>query len=358
MASTGILGGPGSYVRSSPITMARLYNPSPQPSSGNNNPPPGPGAAPNYGYSAPAAPPPTFRASDGSVWPSQAGANRRNAEIVINEEYTNYDRGLADLFNRVQPKQDATMKQIGTTFDTEKAGLGEKLGRTQAKLGKQRTDVTADRGSALRKVAQDFSRQLRSGDILLGSKGAGDSSATGQMALGLAGAQSNNRADVLSQANQNFSNLDLQETEANQEYNDQLQQMETWRANQEQMAIQAYNDIRTRIEREKVGASLEKRRSLADLAQQAAAGLKGRLAAVNSDFVQASKDLEAQLSATPVPQNPDIFQKANEFQTNAIQTQGLPGLSFGGNLPDVPGTTISPLIRRPEDEPIGALPGV
>jgi len=300
---------------------------------GENLPPSGGAASstPTYyqsgsygGYNAAAA-----RAAEAARLRALAEAEARN---TINAGYDDYvNRDLNKLLEMINVDQSTNLNKIQNRFGTEKTTLDSKLDRTLSGLANARTDVENTKKTSISDVGRDFARKLQGGALSLSARGASDSSAFGQMGLGLAGAQAQSRGDIFNQANSQFGQIGNQEAGAQSDFNDQLRLLEDWQRNESQNLLQKYADQRTRIEREKAGANLERSQALANLNKALAGGLASRLGAFQTQFAQMSKELADSLVAS----NPNLSPTAisQSYTPQAITRQQIPGLSFGEQSP-------------------------
>lgn len=262
----------------------------------------------------------------------QRALAEEEARNTINAGYDDYiNRDLNKLLEMSGESQNARLGELTARKSTEANTLQSKLDRTMGRLGESRNQVEQSKASSLSDVGRNFARQLQSGKLSLASRGAADSSAVGQMAYGLTGAQAQSRGDIFGQANQQFTNIGLQEKDAENDFNSQNTLLDDWFRNEQRSVLDRYGNFRTQIEREKAGANLERSQALANLNKAMAQNLSGKLANLQSSFAQISKELSDQLAAS----KPNLDTQAinQSYQVQPIQRQPLPGLSFGENPP-------------------------
>lgn len=268
----------------------------------------------------------------------------------INAGYDDYDRGLLGLLPQADTLAAQETERLKGRFDTEKTTTKSKLDRTLATLAGDRTEVEGNRKMTLKDVARNYARQLASGNLMLSSRGAGDSSATGQMALGLTTAQAGARSNVQGQANSQIAGIGEMEVGANKDFEEQNRLLQDWFETETGTIGRKTGDFKTRVDRERAGANLERNNALANVDKNSIAGLGGRLGNFSTNFAQLSREIADALAASKPNLNPNAL--TQNFDVQALARPNISGLAFNAGAAATPdsGLPVPVIPRRRADE--------
>lgn len=285
----------------------------------------------NQGYGGGSAPAPVYTAADGSKWGSAAEAARRNGEIGIAKAYSNFQNDLDVVYSQVGNRQDTLLRQIREAASGQRGTLETQRDIANQRLGAEEQGIQSEKKSGLRNIANQVRKQLQTGNVLLGTRGAGSSSAAELLPLALAEEQGQSRSDLLGQSNSQLAQVGLRKGEVEAQFQDNAQRLEQWKAEQEQAAMAEYDNLRTQIRRQQAGARREERVALANLAIDAANRLGSKLDQIQSQFSQATKELQNALKTQGPNLTPErITQPATTFSRESLKPGQVAGLNFGG----------------------------
>lgn len=182
----------------------------------------------------------------------QEAANRENQiRGDISSGWDAYTNQLNDILNNGLPAQRTA--QEGIANDQYTQGLNSlDLQKTQGlqDLGTQRTKVEQNQTKTLRDLSANLRNSFQAGNVFLGAKGAGDSSAANQYAYALTQQGNKQRSDVMQNSANNLSEIDNRETNLKNIYNtevnnlqaakdQQINQVASWFAEQQNAIRQA-----------------------------------------------------------------------------------------------------------------------
>lgn len=224
--------------------------------------------------------------------------------------------------------------QVNNLFTSNTSSINTGLTDTLENLDTSNKNITSNKVSSLRELDQDMINQLRAGNVYLGARGAGDSSAANQFSYALTKVGSQNRAGILKQANQLYAQVDTQINQAKRAAQDQLQQLNTWKNNQLLQIAQYIQGLRGQIDEQKANY------------------IQGRLAQID----QQGAAYKQMLTQWVLERSQTLAQVKTQLQqlgvgpTVAFSNPSLPGMAFGGNLPST-GTNLygSYSQKKPED---------
>lgn len=196
--------------------------------------------------------PPGWNPPGTTSGPSPEELYRQQQTSSINSGWDAYLGQLNDMLNVGLPGQKTGQEQIANTSYTGGVNaLGTQKTASENQVNQQQVKSLNDLGENVRNLFQ-------SGNIYLGSRGAGDSSAANQYsyAVGKLGTQA--RGDILSQANQRMQQIgDIYNTEVNRldtEKNSRIGQIADW-----------FNSAQNAVRGQIGGAGLNKERDIQTL---------------------------------------------------------------------------------------------
>lgn len=97
--------------------------------------------------------------------------------------------------------------------------LGQQRDEGLTQLGNQRQEATANQSRTLRDLAGNIRNSLQAGNVYLGARGAGDSSASNQYAYALTRLGTQQRSDVMNQTSKIMADIGQRESQLNSIYN-------------------------------------------------------------------------------------------------------------------------------------------
>lgn len=333
------------------ITGTQVDNPQPNP---NPNPNPNPQPTTQNG----STPPVDMRFYQGwndqnainmdwaQTWQSKLGSGSGGSgggdpyASVRNEISGGYDQYIGQLNNMLNqglPGQAGNMNQIvgnqyasgeGTLMNQQNLGLSD--------LGTERTQAAQNQSKNLKDISENLRNMFMSGNVFLGSRGAGDSSAANQYSYALTKVGNKARGDVMSQTAGIQAEIAKRETNLKQTVQSELQnlgrerdskilEVSNWLAEQQ-------NAIRDRIGQ----AGLSKSTDLANLNKSLLDQALQRLQQTEQDVKNKKSMLEewAMNNATSINQLKSNLAAVSSYNPSLPQAQqfsGTPTIS-GGNL--------------------------
>jgi hypothetical protein len=122
------------------------------------------------------------------------------------------------------------LKQLNQQY---KASIGEKEGQEIGQVGQKREQVAQQQKSGLSKIQEDVARNIRQGASRLGSLGMA-SSAAGMFQKAIQNAANNNAQNLLTQAANNYQQLDAEEARVKSSYKTMRDELDAEEANKTQ----------------------------------------------------------------------------------------------------------------------------
>ena len=178
----------------------------------------------------------------------RAAASQPSVEDQQRNAYFEY---LDKMAGGLGGQQSDLEGQVNNLFGSQSQSINTGLQGSLGQLDLSRQNISSNKATSLRDLDVNMRNQLRAGNIYLGAKGASDSSATNQYALALGKAGSQNRTEVMKQANQLYAQVDQQTSQVKALAQDELQKLETWKNNNLLQISQYIQSLRGNIDQAK-----------------------------------------------------------------------------------------------------------
>lgn len=145
----------------------------------------------------------------------------------INQGWDSYINSLNEQLNNDLPNQASNLNQIVENQASMGLNtLGNSLSSGKSALGAERTALETNQDKNLKSLAENLRNMFMSGNVYLGSRGAGDSSAANQYAYALTKLGNKARGDVVGQTTNLMADIGRRETNLTNLYNTEVQNME------------------------------------------------------------------------------------------------------------------------------------
>lgn len=152
-----------------------------------------------------------------------------SAEDQARQAYFNY---LDNQYNSLPGLQGDLEGQVNNLYNSQTGSINSGLTQTLNNLSQSQDDVTSNKVSSLRDLDSYLQNQLKAGNYYLGTRGAGDSSASNQYNYALSKIGAQNRTNIQNQANQLYAKINTQMDNAKSIAQQQLNELDTWKGNQ------------------------------------------------------------------------------------------------------------------------------
>lgn len=185
--------------------------------------------------------------------------------------------GIRGLANNLRSSYDQWINQIPTDMETDikgiqdayrqvKQGIGSAWDSAKQGLDVNRQKVDQYKQSAIQDLVNNLNNVYRATNMQLGAVGAGDSSASQVMApYAFAKMGSQARSGIMRDANSQFTDIDAQEIDTNNQYQQSLSNIDLQSTQEVEKLRQDYRAKKQEIEQLKMNASVEEQRALQNL---------------------------------------------------------------------------------------------
>lgn len=211
--------------------------------------------------------------SGGSVsgWSAEEDKKRQQEERFksnLGKAYKGYGKSLSKLAGFIPEEESRLVKGIEDLFTGYKGTAEKETKSALDEQGKYRDETQEDQRKTLGDLAEATRKDFMSGNALLGSRGASDSSAAGMYATALTQEANKSRGQILEQAKKIYSEITGREKAIQETHDLELGNMERWIGDKKSAIKDAFKRSREAIMDEMDSADDNKRNDLERLDQQ------------------------------------------------------------------------------------------
>jgi hypothetical protein len=203
-----------------------------------------------------------------------AGAGGSGQELTPQQQaYYNalYDSQIGQLqgqLGQLGQQRDVNNLQLQNQYQNSLNALQTQHGQGVRNLDFSQHQLEDSRARNLNDIAKQVEQMGMSYNNQLGSLGAGNSSASMMLNRALAGQASKNRGDVVRNASQQQQGLDMQRSDLESEFGNQMNQLQSWKQNQVNDLLNKYNDEFMKLQQAIAGAQGERAQMLSQYQPQ------------------------------------------------------------------------------------------
>lgn len=284
--------------------------------------------------------------------PSQEEQARQQYESQIRGQidsgYNDYFGQLDEMLNQGLPSQKSAQENIANSQYTQGVNtLG--LQKTQGldALGQQRVKAEDQQVKTLRDISNNIRNSMQAGNIYLGTRGAGDSSAANQYAYALAKMGTQQRGETMNQTGQIMNDIGSRETNLRNIFDTESRNLEESKNQKINEVAVWFADAQNQLRQAKANGQLKKSQDL----QALTTNLFNQAMQELNNVKQYAQQRQGMLESWAASNASNIQQlKANMAQVGAFQAPGLEYTAFDGRpnaggppqtSPYYPGATIS-----------------
>lgn len=258
----------------------------------------------------------------------------------INSGYNNYFQQLDSMLNNDLPTQYGNQNQIvNNSYNQGITDLDSQNRIGMSDLQGQRTEVTQNQNKNLKDMAENIRNLFMTGNVMLGSRGAGDSSASKQYSYALTKLGNKARGDITSQAAGSMDQIRQREFKLSETYNTEKSRLATEKQNKILEISSWLSEQQNQIRQAKASGELSKSTDLANLSKNLLDQALSALNQANSEITNRNSMLDqwAINNSKNIAQLKSNFEGISNYKAptiNSPQFSGTPSFSGGNfNLP-------------------------
>lgn len=252
--------------------------------------------------------------------PGTAGYGLNSAQYTqgINQEYNSAiqgDQNAISALNAWNPRQQADVNSLYGAQVNQARQQGTDALNT---LETQRQGMQAQHQLGLAELADQIRGQNNALQNQLGSVGAGFSSAAGQGQYALARAQNMSRANIDQQANSGIAQVNAEKQATNDQMNQQLQYLDSWKQQQLDQIAQSYQNALQQYQAAMSQAQGEQKARLALYGQALTKAATDNLSALDAQVSNTAKAIQGQAISNPNGWQPQSYQAPSPISVQQV----------------------------------------
>ena len=269
--------------------------------------------------------------SSGGVDPNEAIRNQ------LSSSWDSYFRSLDDQYNALPGKEQDMQGIARNSYDQSVRDIGFEQENNQALLDKQYRKNEENQVKSLQDIADNIRNLYRSGNIYLGSRGAGDSSAANQYSYAVTKLGSKQRGDVLNQTRSIQNDIADREAQLGRTVMSEKAKIKTDFDNKVLEISTWLKDAQEQVKQARANGELQKGQSLAQLSQDIYNQATNRLLQLENNATERTNALVSWATSNSANINQlkaNLKEISNITATNPTfsQLSGAPQVDAQGNM--------------------------
>lgn len=192
-----------------------------------------------------------------------------SAQDVLNEGYNSYYSQLDEMMGGLDPQRQAQEGIVASQYNQGISDLKSQREQGLYDLGTQKTAVATSQSKNLRDLASNMRNMFLSGNIYLGARGAGDSSAANMYSYALTKLGNRARGDIMGQATTAYSQIADREFKLDNIYKQETNRLGSERDQKINSIASWFADAQNQIRSMRAGAQKEYSNAVLNQALQA-----------------------------------------------------------------------------------------
>ena len=185
----------------------------------------------------------------------------------INSGYDAYFQSLNDQLNGLSGQQESQNQIVDNSYNQGVSDLNLQQTQGDAQFGTQREEIASNQSKNLKSLDENLRNMFMAGNVYLGSRGAGDSSAANQYSYALTKQGNQARGDQMTAATKAYSEVQARETNLKNIVNNEMTRLKTTADNQKLEVGQWFADAQNKVKTAIANGQLNKSTDLANLSK-------------------------------------------------------------------------------------------
>ena len=274
---------------------------------------------------------------DFSNYSNTGGSGYDALKGEISSGWDSYLNSLSQQIPMLEQQRQAQENIVGSQIASQLGTAGMQKDQGVRQLEGQRDSVTKNQVKTLRDISASVRNAFLAGNNYLGTRGAGDSSASNQYSFALNKLGTRQRSDVMQQTAGILGNIGTQQFNLEQSYNDQVRNLEATKYQQLQSISSWFSQAQQQLRDAQAQGQLSKDRDLQSVSRQI---LNDSISALNY-VQQESANKRSQLDQWAISISKSPSELAKNLQSVQQYKPALPGyqpvsgqfiVDSGGNM--------------------------
>lgn len=283
----------------------------------------------------------------GLDWNNLPSGYSRNAPSVddqankirndINSGYDAYFSQLDQMLGNIPVQRSGQEQIVNNNYNQGISDLGAQKQSSLGDLATQRRKTGESQVKSLADIADNIRSLFQTGNVMLGTRGAGDSSAADRYSYAVTKLGSKQRGDVMAQTRAIEADIGDREAKLNNIVTQETAKLKTNRDNQILQIAQYFQDAQNQLLQAKANGQLQRGQSLATLSTQLYQQAQQQLMAADADFKNRQNSLLswAESNSRTIGELKNNLAALGQYNAPGIQTQsinGTPTFDAQGNM--------------------------
>lgn len=262
-------------------------------------------------------------------WQNQQRVSQYENQVRsdINSGYDAYTSSLDQMLGGI-PQQQAGQNQIvENNYNQGISDLGAQKASSLGDLNTQRRKTGEGQVKSLNDISDNIRNLFQAGNVMLGARGAGDSSAANQYSYAVTKLGAKQRGDVMAQTRSIESDIQDRESKLNNIVTQETGKLKTNRDNQVLQIAQYFQDAQNQLLQAKAQGQLQRGQSLAQLSTQLLQNAQAQLMQADANYKTQQNSLLqwAESNSKNIGQLKSNLAQLGQYNAPAIQTQAING---------------------------------
>lgn len=266
-----------------------------------------------------------------------SGPDASQVRSEISSAYDGYLSQLDNMMGGFDTQKNNQNQIVENQYNQSVTDLGASRDSGMRDLNMQRTKNQEQQVKSLRDIADNIRNLFQTGNVMLGTKGAGDSSAANQYSYAVTRLGSRERGNVMDQTRSIENDIGGREAKLNEIYTTEKSRLKSERDNQILNIANQFEQARQQLLQAKAQGSLEKGLSLANLSKELLNQATTRMMQIDADMRSKANMLDqwAMNNAKTIGDLKNNLAAVAGYkapQVQANQIVGTPQFDASGNL--------------------------
>lgn len=261
----------------------------------------------------------------------------------ISSGWDNYINSLNQQLEGLNPQREA-QEQIATSqYNQGVNTLGLQKTQGMQSLESERGKLEKNQTKTLRDLSGNLKNAFMAGNVYLGARGAGDSSAADQYSMALTKEGTRQRGDVMSQTSDQLQEINTRGENLTNIYNTEVNNLEQIKNSKVAEIAQWFANAQNQIRQAQASGQLSKSQDLASLSKDILNQAISQMNTINQEVSNRRSALESWAigQSQNIQQLKSNLQNVSNFSASLPQAQqiaGTPNVDSGGNIRVATGT--------------------
>jgi len=281
----------------------------------------------------------TWRSKTGSGGSGGGGVDDMTNRVrgEIESGYSNYFSELDNMMNSLTGQRTGQEQIVQNQFGQGVSDLDLQKSQGLSSLQGERESAVTNQSKNLKDLSENLRNMFMAGNVYLGSRGAGDSSAANQYSYALTKQGNKARGDVTSQTASIQAEINKRETALGETYNNAVNNLKTERDNKVIEVAQWFDNAQNQIRQAKASGQLQKSTDLTNLSKTLLENAINRLNTIDTEARSKQSALQewAMNNSKTIGELKSNLANVSNYQANlptAQQFSGTPTVDSRGNF--------------------------